>query len=674
MPAQGNTKVGSIALNEATTFITTNKHFMHKHLYLYMLGAAALTLASCSQDELGDAAAQRGSIIATMNQTPATRTAVGGTDDDGTVGIVWTDGDRLGVFDAGGEAQKCYAKSSAGQSATATFSASGTAFDSPAYAYYPYNSVNDGNAATALKGNVPATQSMDDGTLSGDYKWGTVTGGSASTGYEFGFTHLFSLARLTLNATGTLLNGDKLKSLTVTATRDGEAVALCGDFTSNATNGEWSQADGGANAITLTWTDGATLDDGLTCYMNLFPNVKKGDLFTIEALGENYRATLTATSLTDFAAGRVYTFPLDLNDYATLKVYDSNGALVQDGPSTQETVTGSFTCATLNVDGLPDIINDDGPGSDGTATIGNTITNLGWDFFGVSEDFTYHSQLISGLSAYTAGTYRGTASSTISNDTDGLEFFCKTDAVSFANETIVEYTDKYGSLLNGADEVVKKGFRHYEVTVADGVVVDVYITHMNTWKEDDNNAYYNAQISQLQQLRDYVLEKAKANKRPAIIMGDTNMRYTRHDIQTNFISGVTSAGYTFADPWVDLHRGGTFPIYGTKSLMLYSKYEGDTTNDILCSDDQRGEVVDKVWYINVPGADVQLKATSSKNDVENFTKSTKTETYSGTTVEDADGNILTDQSVTLTQSVGLADHFPVVVTFEYSYTKYNFTK
>lgn len=638
-----------------------------------MLGAAALLLASCSQDELDDVAAQRGSIIATLNESHATRTAVGSDAEDGSVGIVWTDGDALGVFDADGDAQKCYAKATSGKVATANFSASGTsAFDSPAYAYYPYDAANEGNAATALTGNVPATQSMDDGKLSGDYKWGTLVDGSASAGYNFSFTNLFSLARLTLNATGTPLNGDKLKSVTVTATRDDAGVALCGDFTFNATNGEWAQTGDDANAITLTWTDGIALSGDLTCHLSLFPNVQKGDLFTIEALTENYRATLTATSLVAFAAGSVYTFPLSINDYATLKVYDSTGALVQNGPSTAETVTGTFTCATLNVDGLPSIINSDGPGSSGTTTIGNVISNLGWDFFGVSEDFNYHDDLVSSLPTYTAGTYRGKVSSTTSNDTDGLEFFCKTDAVSFANETIVEYTEKYGSLSNGADEVVKKGFRHYEVTVADGVVVDVYITHMNTWKEADDNAYLNAQISQLQQLRDYVLEKAKTNNRPAIIMGDTNMRYTRHDIQTNFIDGVTSAGYTFNDPWVALHRGGTFPTYGTKSLMLYSKYAGDKENDILCSDDQRGEVVDKVWYINVPGAPIQLTATSSKNDVENFTKGTTTNSYSDVTTEDADGNLATGQTVSLIQNVGYADHFPVVVTFEYSCTKYNY--
>jgi len=643
---------------------------MHKHIFSYMLGAlSALSFASCSQEELGGTAAQCGDIIATLEQSPATRTAVGGSaSGTGSVGIVWTDGDQLGVFDADGATQKLYAKSSTGQTATAKFAASGTtAFDSPQYAYYPYDAANDGKSVTALTGTLPATQSMDGGTLTGDYKYGTVKSGSSTTGHEFAFSHLFSLARLVVDASGTTgLPDDKLKSLTVTLTRNGESVPIAGAFTFNATNGEWQQSGNGTNAVTLTWTDGPALSEALTFYISLFPNVQAGDLFSFEVETENYIAELSATSLVAFGGGQIYTFPLTLNDYASIKVKDKAGNVVQDGSNP---ATGTFTCATLNVDGLPSVINSDGPGSDGTTTIGQTISKLGWDFFGVSEDFTYHSQLVSALSAYTAGKYRGTASSTTSNDTDGLCFFCKTDAVSFANETIVEYTDKKGSLFNGADEVVKKGFRHYEVTVADGVVIDVYITHMNTWKEDDNNAYYNVQIKQLCQLRDYVLEKAKANNRPAIIMGDTNMRYTRHDIQTNFIDGVTSAGYSFNDPWVALHRGGAYPTYGTKSLMILSKYAGDTTNDICCSDDQRGEVVDKVWYINVPGAPVQLEVTDCYNDVDNFTKSTTTTTYTGVTTEDAQGNILENQTVTNTKHVGLADHFPVVATFKYTYAK-----
>ena len=41
----------------------------------------------------------------------------------------------------------------------------------------------------------------------------------------------------------------------------------------------------------------------------------------------------------------------------------------------------------------------------------------------------------------------------------------------------------------------------------------------------------------------------------------------------------------------------------------------------------------------------------------------------GVTVEDATGNILTNQDVNYTKVNGYADHFPVVVSFEYTYAK-----
>ena len=80
-------------------------------------------------------------------QPATTRTAMGNAvDGSNAVGIVWTDGDEIGVFDASGASQKCYAKVGQGTAATAAFAAFGTtAFDEPVYAYYPYNEANASN-------------------------------------------------------------------------------------------------------------------------------------------------------------------------------------------------------------------------------------------------------------------------------------------------------------------------------------------------------------------------------------------------------------------------------------------------------------------------------------------------------------------------------------------------
>lgn len=640
---------------------------MRKSYIVAAVVLAVQTLFSCSDDETIWDGSGHGQIVAKIEQSVTTRTAVGdAVDGTNSVGIVWIDGDELGVFDESGTSQKRYAKVGQGTAATASFAASGTtAFTNPVYAYYPYDDANSSKDIHSLVGNLPSTQNMDNGALHGDYKIGRATTQTSNGGYEFVFKHLFSMARITIDAADTPLKGETLKSLTMSVSRGETNVPIAGNFTFNAEDASWTQTDEGISSITLTWDKTSpSLEQAFTCYMSLFPLVKFGDLFTITVSTENYKAVFTANSLTNFSSEQIYNFPVVLDKYETIKVYDKEG----------NTVQGKFTCAALNVDGLPSLINSGGPGSDGTKTIGNIMNGLGYDFIALSEDFEYHDEFANAMTNYNMGTYRGAVSLVGSNDTDGLGFLWKKDGITASGETIVPFDEAYGGLTEGANELIAKGFRHYVVTVAQGVTIDVYITHMNTYGGEGNtedNDWVKAQLSQLRQLRDYVVAKAKENKRPAIIMGDTNMRYTRHQIVANLIDPVTNEGLQIVDPWVEFHRGGIYPTWNTKSLMISSKYAGDIENDILCSDDQRGEVVDKMWYINVPDAALQLKAISCMNEVEHFAKSTEQVSFSGITVEDANGNILSDQNVSYTKVNGYADHFPVVVSFEYIYDNKN---
>lgn len=651
---------------------TTNSihHIMKKKVFYVVSAMAAVLLASCSQDEY-NRTSPKDNIVATIHPAATTRTAVDQPVESAqAVGIAWTDGDQIGVFDHESVTQRCYRKVGAEREAMASFTAAGEAFAEPTYAYYPYDAANDNKEITSLTGNLPAVQNMDSGILYGDYKYGRAKGSGAS-GHEFAFTHMFSLARVTVDASGTPLAGEKLREVSVSVTRDDAPVAVAGQFEFNARNGVWMQIDAGSGTVSLQWTDGPQLNSSLTAYMSMFPTVKSGDTFTITVSTQNYRACFSAQSLADFQRENIYGLPLQLKNYSSLVVYDNKGNLKYP---TEGVKTGTFTCATLNVDGLPSSINSDGPGKQGTVILGNKANSLGWDFLAVSEDFEYHTQLETAMSNYDAGKYRGSLNAsniTQRADTDGLGFFWK-KGLSATGETMVQYTAEIGGLTGGANTLIKKGFRHYVVTVADGAEVDVYITHMNTYSGSGNteetNAYVKAQLSQLRQLRDYVLAQLKQNKRPAIVMGDTNMRYTRHKVQDNFFTPIAQAGYEAIDPWVKFHRNGEFPTWGSKSLMIRSHFKGDK-NDICCSDDQRGEVVDKVWYINHPLSSVQLQAMGCRNDVENFVKSTETAEYEGATIEDANGNILTDQTVSFKRKIGLADHFPVVVDFQYTIIK-----
>ena len=674
---------------------------MQQKSFTVVLAIATLLSVSCTQDDLRRLS-PKNSIIASI-QSPSTRTAVDDSPTEGTEGtvsgIVWTKGDKLGVFGQTGTSQTLYTKVDTGeeQEAKATFQPSTDPDIKPYRAYYPYSEDNNGRPWTSLLGNIPAVQPADEGNLSGDYKVGQANGGTSENGYEFVFTHLFSLCRITLNASGTALNGDKLKSIDISVTRGETPVRICGDFTFNLRTLAWApetETEVENSRISLTWTDGPTLDGTpIISYISLFPNVKEDDKITISVHTENHTATISANCRVEFKRENIYNIPLKLDEYSSLEV-DGNpvGGGTETEPTEPTVTTGTFTACAFNVDGLPQkidliTINGDGPGSTGTTTMAGIANNLGWDIIAASEDFEYDSELVAGLSNYSHGTWRGSVSSAQlikTADTDGLNFFWRNSTTSAARETYVEYNDKEGGLTSGANTCIKKGFRHYEVTVdkTNNVVIDVYITHMNTYSGSGNtesNAYVKAVLSQLRQLRDYVLTNAKANKRPAVIMGDTNMRYTRHDIKKNFLDVVAAydnnAGYTVSDPWVEFHRGGVYPKWDALSRMTRFAFAGDTENDIVCADNQKGEVVDKIWYINVPGAEVQLKATAHQNDVDNFRKSTSNVSYDGVMVEDENGTNTSGntkynsgQNISYTKDKGYSDHFPVVTTFEWTKT------
>ena len=300
---------------------------------------------------------------------------------------------------------------------------------------------------------------------------------------------------------------------------------------------------------------------------------------------------------------------------------------VTPDPDQPETITGTFTCATYNVDGLPSIINDDGPGDRGTTDIGNKVATTGWDIVTFQENFAYSSSLKDPLSSvYKLGTDRGNinyGSAIIGRvtNTDGLLFGTLNETCSFSGESWEAFNDAYGGLTDGANTLLKKGIRHYIVTMKDGVQFDLLVTHMNSGSKSE---HISARASQLKEIAAYINE-ISANNRPIIFMGDTNCRYTRDDM-FGCLLNLLNKNLTYADPWVDFSWNGVYPTYPSESLMVPSKDSSSTLTE------QTGEVVDKVIYINNQNADTQIKANYYLND---------------------------------TSYAGMADHNPVVAEFTY---------
>ncbi|MBO5876629.1 MAG: hypothetical protein J6Q37_03220 [Bacteroidales bacterium] len=634
-----------------------------------LAAAAVLCLAAgCIKEEQGIVDAPAGGeneifadapkIMAELSE-PETRTCIeAAADATGKLPMLWEESDAVGVFFADGSSNAKYVNIS-GKNPNASFGAAEQVSGSEiAYVYYPYDAANNGKAATALSGNVPAEQAMD-GSIHGDYKWGELKA-QVEEGYKFKFHNMFSLVRFNINAEGTVLAGETLESVTLTVTRNGAAVPVTGEFTFDATDRSYELGTT-SNELKTVWNQ--ALSGTLSSFASVFPEIESGDQLTFVLETTNYKATLTVTSKANFASETYYTFPLTLSKLSGLTIVKK--------------VSGTFKAATMNVDGLPEkvrfiiniTINEGAPGSDGTKTISSYIANSQFDFVGCSEDFNYHSELASAMSGYTWGTPNNeTIPSSVSSlsvhiDTDGLSFATRNETCSFSNEYIETFTTSAGGLTSGANTNVDKGFRHYVVTMKDGAEIDVIITHMNTYGNDERK---DAQHAQLTQIATYINKISAANKRPIIFMGDTNCRYTRHDFQTYFW-GKLNSNVTWTDPWVKFHRGGTYPTSG-KSLMIRANYKGDTDNDIVCSDDQRGEVVDKIIYFNVEGASIMIDALESYNDVDNYTASTEEASYTNVVAEDAEGNILEDQDISYTRYIGYSDHFPVVAKFSYTGT------
>lgn len=312
---------------------------------------------------------------------------------------------------------------------------------------------------------------------------------------------------------------------------------------------------------------------------------------------------------------------------------EGGGEVVEPEPEEPEVITGTFTCATYNVDGLPEkvlgfiTLNGDGPGSSGTTTISQRVAASGWDVVTFQENFSYNTELQSAMTNYTFGTHRtfSIASALGTADTDGLGFATLNSTCSFSGESWWAFDAKEGGLTEGANTSIKKGVRHYVVSFGDGVVVDFLVTHMNT---ADNDAQITAQNNQLTEVANYI-NSIRSNNRPIIFMGDMNTRYTRNDYQTYFWSKLDT-DLVVADPWVEYSWNGVYPTLGSASLMVPSKDSSSTLTE------QTGEVVDKIIYINNPNATVQIKANSYLND---------------------------------TSYEGVADHKPIVAEFTYSYTK-----
>lgn len=311
--------------------------------------------------------------------------------------------------------------------------------------------------------------------------------------------------------------------------------------------------------------------------------------------------------------------------------------------------SSTFNVVSLNVEGVPQMLqNRNGYGktvneyaidASGTKVIGQKVKMQSWDVIGLCEDYNFHSQLLDGVKGSSAqtGYYDSNANSSTLvygheiNETYGLNLLVS-ERLGTANlnltpekkqwknpssvddgnrllyPEIADYVSDELSLTG--DSWAYRGYYRFELTLPNECKVDVYVLHMDAG-EDTETSHKNtvARNNQLKDLATAIKTRASSYKRPVIVMGMTNSLYTRENLKANFIDEINAvSALTANDAWVELMRGGKYPVYGTDAETPGSFY----------FDDQNGEVVNKVFYINNADCGYTIRPNSYLREVANF--------------------------------------------------------
>lgn len=281
-------------------------------------------VTACVQKEIADPYERLYDVVITATIDDAiepmqTRTCIDmNTTASGVLGLLWQATDCIGVYSKDGSTKNAkFESKSSSNVAKADFGGSMTEGDDPWRAYYPYSKDNDGVAYNSLKGILPSEQPFNStsNSLVGDYKYGAPVKGTN----KFNFRHLFSLFRVSIDATGTKLANDQLENIIITITDpNGKERPINGSFTFNAENGSWGNVTGANGTIVMPWSDSPVLSSNktLTGFVTVMPNISAGDIISVTVNTAHYKSSFKATCNTDIEAENVYNIPLKLSNYA----------------------------------------------------------------------------------------------------------------------------------------------------------------------------------------------------------------------------------------------------------------------------------------------------------------------------------------------------------------------
>lgn len=304
-----------------------------KNIFTFAVVAATTLVSSCVEDEIAKVSSYGSkTIIAQMTEPTDAQQGRSCVDtknpDTSFLGLMWQSNDKIGVYSENGENGNANVQFvNAAKKTTSKTNFEGEMAGTPKYAYFPYSAANNGKPMSALEGEVLAEQPYDpvSGTLVSDYKCGTRTESEDENMFMFDFKQMFTMLRVTIDATGTALEGERLNNIQmVVKGKDNATRNICGKFTFNVKTGDWEITNGTtSNTVSMPWTTRPALEKGktLTGFITVMPDVYAGDTFSFEITTEGHKATFSVTSKIKFNAGYVYNIPLKLTNYKNNGTY-----------------------------------------------------------------------------------------------------------------------------------------------------------------------------------------------------------------------------------------------------------------------------------------------------------------------------------------------------------------
>lgn len=292
----------------------------------------SVLMAGCADTDTFTGGQVTMEITADTERPATSRSQIDETSGEGLTGMLWSAGDRIGVFGQSTD-NAVFTGNNTEAAATATFAGTMTSGDAPKYAYYPYR-----ETATDMN-KVPATVHADQSwsgpaSVSDNDIKASASPVQSGGSWRFTFRPMVAMLRFEVDARdvpGIDCTTERLTGIHVEEPEEsnGTAAPWTGEFTMNLydLDGGLAPVDGAsASRLTLTMTDRPQLDGKVEAYACIAPSIKSGQTLQMHIETDKHWISFKVKAEQDLVAGGCYDIPLHI----AAATRDGNDLTIED--------------------------------------------------------------------------------------------------------------------------------------------------------------------------------------------------------------------------------------------------------------------------------------------------------------------------------------------------------